>query len=221
MKKILFSILLAVLTFSCITKPEDTVSKFINNVKEKKFNEAAKYTLNNEFKGSLNLEYNNKIQQLLFEKLFENMNYTIDGVEKIDKKTTVVNVTVENINTEKIFFIIFSKMFKEAFSTSGKVLSIEEEFQKILESTDIPKEKKVTKFTVTKTKKGNKIEVTPENIDILFGGINTTLSNLDKLGESSSNTIEEKQDTQDKSKEEGPSVGNQQKLTEPKKEENK
>ena len=52
-----------------------------------------------------------------------------------------------------------------------------------MDSKDIPKVKNITKFLVVKTKEGNKISVTAENVDVLFGNLNSTLSNLDKLGE--------------------------------------
>lgn len=218
MKKVLLSILLVICAISCVNKPETIVSKFIDNVKEKKIEEAAKYTSNSDFIGNIGLEYNNKVQELLFETLFKNMKYEIVNTEKKDKDTTVVTVNIENVDTHKVFLTIFSKMFQEAFSNNGGATSIEDEFNKILSSNEVPMAKNTTQFTVVKTKKGNKIEITPENIDILFGKLNTTLSSLNNLGEEEQPVNNKK--TEDKSNstesiEGGPSVGKDQKLVEP------
>ena len=99
MKKLLLGVLFIILIASCGTKPEAVVTKFIDNVKEKKFDEANKYALNQELTNDVKLQYNNTFQQLLFEKLFSNMNYEIVGTEKQDKDITVVTVSVENIDT--------------------------------------------------------------------------------------------------------------------------
>ena len=78
MKKLLVGILLLILTVSCGNRAETVVSKFIDNVKEKKIEKAFKdYVVNKEAEGSMHLEYNNKTQQLLFEILFENLEYKI------------------------------------------------------------------------------------------------------------------------------------------------
>ena len=203
----------------------------------------AKYSLNQELTNDVSLEYNNTIQQLLFEKLFTNMNYEIVGSEKQDKDITVVTVSVENIDTKKVFVNTFKNMFQNTFSNSGRTINVEEEFKKILESEEAPKSKNTTKFFVVKTKEGNKIDVTAENVDVLFGKINSTLSNLDKLGEEESEgvnsgadsteinntgnkqniqntqTSSENQNSQKKEnkseKKEGPKAGTDQKLTEP------
>ena len=50
-------------------------------------------------------------------------------------------------------------------------------------SDSVPKAKNETIFKVVKTSKGYKLDVSPENIDILFGKFNSTLSNLNNLGE--------------------------------------
>lgn len=214
MKKILFSLFLVIISLSCTNKPEETVSKFINKIKEKKIVEAEKLSLNAEFKDNFNLKYDNNIQQLLFEKLFENIDYKIEKIEKIDKKTSIVHVTIENINTKKVFLIIFSKMFQETYFSSGKTLSIEDEFKKILESDNLPKEKNITQFKVVKTNRGNKIELTSDNIDVLFGKLNTTLMNLNNLGTDENDITKENHKG-------ASNIENQQKLVEPKKLENK
>ena len=49
MKKLLLGVLMFILVISCGEKPETVVSKFIDNIKEKKFDEASKYSLNKDF----------------------------------------------------------------------------------------------------------------------------------------------------------------------------
>ena len=107
--------------------------------------------------------------------------------------------------------MIFQKLLKDTFSQSNTP-PIEEEFKKVLESKEVPKAKNVTKFVVVKTKEGNKINVTAENIDVLFGKLNTTLANLNTLGTDG----EEENDNENQILQEGPNAGKDQKLTEPK-----
>ena len=210
MKKILLGIFMFLLIISCGENPETVVSKFIDNVKEKKFDEASKYSVNKDFTKDLKLEYNNKMQQLFFETLFKNIKYEIVGKEK-QGGVTIITVSVENVDTQKVFMMIFQKLLKDTFSQSNTP-PIEEEFKKVLESKEVPKAKNVTKFVVVKTKEGNKINVTAENIDVLFGKLNTTLANLNTLGTDG----EEENDNENQILQEGPNAGKDQKLTEPK-----
>jgi putative liporotein len=210
MKKILLGIFMFLLIISCGENPETVVSKFIDNVKEKKFDEASKYSVNKDFTKDLKLEYNNKMQQLFFETLFKNIKYEIVGKEK-QGDVTIITVSVENVDTQKVFMMIFQKLLKDTFSQSNTP-PIEEEFKKVLESKEVPKAKNVTKFVVVKTKEGNKINVTAENIDVLFGKLNTTLANLNTLGTDG----EEENDNENQILQEGPNAGKDQKLTEPK-----
>ena len=210
MKKILLGVFIFILIISCGENPETVVSKFIDNVKEKKFDEASKYSVNKDFTKDLKLEYNNKMQQLFFETLFKNIKYEIVGKEK-QGDVTIITVSVENVDTQKVFMMIFQKLLKDTFSQSNTP-PIEEEFKKVLESKEVPKAKNVTKFVVVKTKEGNKINVTAENIDVLFGKLNTTLANLNTLGTDG----EEENDNENQILQEGPNVGKDQKLTEPK-----
>ena len=208
MKKILLGIFMFLLIISCGENPETVVSKFIDNVKEKKFDEASKYSVNKDFTKDLKLEYNNKMQQLFFETLFKNIKYEIVGKEK-QGDVTIITVSVENVDTQKVFMMIFQKLLKDTFSQSNTP-PIEEEFKKVLESKEVPKAKNVTKFVVVK--EGNKINVTAENIDVLFGKLNTTLANLNTLGTDG----EEENDNENQILQEGPNAGKDQKLTEPK-----
>ena len=213
MKKLLLGVLMFILVISCGEKPETVVSKFIDNIKEKKFDEASKYSLNKDFTKDLKLEYNNKMQQLFFETLFDNIKYEIVGKEK-QGDMTIVTVSVENVDVQKVFLMIYQALLKDTFSENSAP-NIEDEFKKILESKDVPKQKNTTKFVVVKTKEGNKVNVTAENIDVLFGKINTTFSNLNTLGADT----DDENDTQ--VRQEGPSAGKDQKLTEPKLDNNK
>ena len=213
MKKILLGIFIFIFIISCGAKPEEVVSKFIDNIKEKKFDEASKYSLNKDFTKDLKLEYNNKMQQLFFETLFDNIKYEIVGKEK-QGDMTIVTVSVENVDVQKVFLMIYQALLKDTFSENSAP-NIEDEFKKILESKDVPKQKNTTKFVVVKTKEGNKVNVTAENIDVLFGKINTTFSNLNTLGADT----DDENDTQ--VRQEGPSAGKDQKLTEPKLDNNK
>ncbi len=210
MKKILLGVFIFILIISCGENPETVVSKFIDNVKEKKFDEASKYSVNKDFTKDLKLEYNNKMQQLFFETLFKNIKYEIVGKEK-QGDVTIITVSVENVDTQKVFMMIFQKLLKDTFSQSNTP-PIEEEFKKVLESKEVPKTKNITKFVVVKTKEGNKINVTAENIDVLFGKLNTTLANLNTLGTDG----EEENDNENQILQEGPNAGKDQKLTEPK-----
>ena len=213
MKKLLLGVLMFILVISCGEKPETVVSKFIDNIKEKKFDEASKYSLNKDFTKDLKLEYNNKMQQLFFETLFDNIKYEIVGKEK-QGDMTIVTVSVENVDVQKVFLMIYQALLKDTFSENSAP-NIEDEFKKILESKDVPKQKNTTKFVVVKTKEGNKVKLTTENIDVLFGKINTTFSNLNTLGADT----DDENDTQ--VRQEGPSAGKDQKLTEPKLDNNK
>ena len=96
MKKLLLGVLFIVLVVGCGTKPETVVTKFIDKVKEKKFEEASKYALNDELKNDVSLSYNNTVQQLLFEKLFSNMKYEVVGSEKKGKNETVDHYCLYN-----------------------------------------------------------------------------------------------------------------------------
>lgn len=211
MKKLLVGILLLILTVSCGNRAETVVSKFIDNVKEKKIEKAFKdYVVNKEAEGSMHLEYNNKTQQLLFEKLFENLEYKIVKTKKEDANTSVVTVEISNIDVKKVFKKMFEKIVQDTFSNeSNSDSSSEDEFKSIIESKDVPKSTYTTDFVVVKTEKGNKIEITPENMDVLLGKLITTLQNPGNLDDND-------QEQQTGVSEDGPSAGDTQKPNEPK-----
>ena len=211
MKKLLVGILLLILTVSCGNRAETVVSKFIDNVKEKKIEKAFKdYVVNKEAEGSMHLEYNNKTQQLLFEKLFENLEYKIVKTKKEDANTSVVTVEISNIDVKKVFKKMFEKIVQDTFSNkSNGDSSSEDEFKSIIESKDVPKSTYTTDFVVVKTENGNKIEITPENMDVLLGKLITTLQNPGNLDDND-------QEQQTGVSEDGPSAEDTQKPNEPK-----
>ena len=211
MKKLLVGILLLILTVSCGNRAETVVSKFIDNVKEKKIEKAFKdYVVNKEAEGSMHLEYNNKTQQLLFEKLFENLEYKIVKTKKEDANTSVVTVEITNIDVKKVFKKMFEKIVQDTFSNeSNGGSSSEDEFKSIIESKNVPKSTYTTDFVVVKTEKGNKIEITPENMDVLLGKLITTLQNPGNLDDND-------QEQQTGVSEDGPSAEDTQKPNEPK-----
>ena len=211
MKKILVGIWVLILTVSCGNRAETVVSKFIDNVKEKKIEKAFKdYVVNKEAEGSMHLEYNNKTQQLLFEKLFENLEYKIVKTNKEDANTSVVTVEITNIDVKKVFKKMFEKIVQDTFSNeSNGGSSSEDEFKSIIESKNVPKSTYTTDFVVVKTENGNKIEITPENMDVLLGKLITTLQNPGNLDDND-------QEQQTGVSEDGPSAGDTQKPNEPK-----
>ena len=205
MKKILLGIFMLLCIVSCGSGPDKTVSKFIDSVKAEKMKEAAKYAIDDSFEGNLDVKYNNKIQELLFKTLLKNLEYKIVKTEKQDNETTIVTVEVTNVDVEKIFLQVFKKMTQETFSGNGShLMSVDDRFKEELEAKDKPKTKNLTKFVVKKTANGEKIVLTAENIDILLGKLNTTLSNLNTLGGAEEETAVELPET-------GPSTGLSQK----------
>ena len=205
MKKILLGSFMLLCIVSCGSGPDKTVSKFIDSVKAEKMKEAAKYAIDDSFEGNLDVKYNNKIQELLFKTLLKNLEYKIVKTEKQDDETTIVTVEVTNVDVEKVFLQVFKKMTQETFSGNGShSMSVDDRFKEELEAKEKPKSKNVTKFVVKKTANGEKIVLTAENIDVLLGKLNTTLSNLNTLGGAEEETAVELPET-------GPSTGLSQK----------
>ena len=193
MKKLLVGILLLILTVSCGNRAETVVSKFIDNVKEKKIEKAFKdYVVNKEAEGSMHLEYK------------------IVKTKKEDANTSVVTVEITNIDVKKVFKKMFEKIVQDTFSNeSNSGSSSEDEFKSIIESKNVPKSTYTTDFVVVKTENGNKIEITPENMDVLLGKLITTLQNPGNLDDND-------QEQQTGVSEDGPGAGDTQKPNEPK-----
>lgn len=217
MKKILFSILLIIVVISCGSKPEKTVSKFIDSIKAQNIKMASKQVLDDsELAKNVAMEYNTEVQKQLFQVLFKNMNYKIVKTEKINKKTSIVTVEVENVDIRGIFMQVFAKMAKDIVTGQHDNLSVEQTFKSVLESNNLPLTKKETEFIVHHKGFKNKIELRAENIDILFGGINSTLNNLDTLSsgdeDETNNQNSSETKTEETTEHQGPTAGNDQSL---------
>ena len=204
MRKILLGMLMFLFVVSCGSGPNRAVSKFIDNIKAEKFDEAAKYTTDENFKGNMQAGYNNEIRKFLFKTLLENIEYKIIKTEKEDDETSIVTVEIKTVDMQKIFLQLFKRLTKGAFSKDGKTLTIEEIMREELESKNKEKTKNVTQFVVKKTPDGEKVVVTAENIDVMLGKLITTLSNLNTLGNTKDETAVELPET-------GPSTGVSQK----------
>ena len=64
MKKILLSILLVIFVLSCGSKPEKTVSKFIDSIKSQNIKMASKQVLDDsELAKNVAMEYNTEVQK--------------------------------------------------------------------------------------------------------------------------------------------------------------
>lgn len=179
MKKIIIALMVIVFAVSCGSKPEKVVTEFLSSIKEQKLNKATKsiYDSNNQV---LEIRYETKIQKLLYENLFKNMEYEVFSINKVNNDLYSVSVNITNLDTKKIFSKVYTNMMKSVFS-SEKNLSVEEELESILKSGSVDKIVINTVFEVVKTKKGYKIKVSDENMDAMFGGLYTTLMNLDNL----------------------------------------
>ena len=216
MKKILLSVLLVIFVLSCGSKPEKTVSKFIDSIKAQNIKMESKQVLDdNELAKNVAMEYNTEVQKQLFQVLFKNMNYKIVKTEKINKKTSIVTVEVENVDIRGIFMQVFAKMAKNIVTGQQDNLSVEETFKSVLESNNLPLIKKETEFIVHHKGFKNKIELRAENIDILFGGINSALNNLDTLSsgdEDKTNNQNSNETKTETTEHQGPTAGNDQSL---------
>ena len=92
---------------------------------------------------------------------------------------------IKNIDVKKVFEKMFEKVVQDTFSKGNSDnVSFEDEFKSVIESKNVPKSTYTTDFVVVKTENGNKIEITPENMDILLGKLTTTLKNLGNLDDS-------------------------------------
>lgn len=228
MKKLLLGILFIIFAVSCGNNPEAVVSKFIDNVKSKNMEEASKYIADKNAADDLGkIEYNSEEQKLFFETLFKNMKYKIVKTEKKDENISIVTVEVENVDMYKVFLDVFKKRVKNSFeSNGGNQIPLEEEFKNTLGSKDVPLTKNTTQFIVVKTKEGNRIQLRPENVDVMLGKFNTALQNLENLGKeehemtqeapSEPGKAPENNANQNEEKKEAPKAEQKQKLEEPK-----
>ncbi len=179
MKKVLLLIILLTLTISCGNTPESTVSKFIDNVKSKKIKEAKSLTTNGDVVGEIE-KFDNKSQKTFNEALLKNMKYTIINSEKQSDDVSIVKVKVENIDVEKVFYVLFQEMIKAEFTDGVGEKNIEKQLEKILTEKP-PVLETETFFYVVKDGSNYKIEIKAENIDALFGNYQKAMSNLDNI----------------------------------------
>ncbi|WP_068268611.1 hypothetical protein [Caviibacter abscessus] len=181
MKKNILFVLMSIILFSCGISPEKTVDTFLGSVKEKKIEEAIKYTDDAEFAKNLEIKYGNQIQETFFNALYRNFNYEILNVAVQEDKSVIVNVSVENIDVQKVFLEVFQSMFKKAFEGNADV-KIEDELSKVLKNPNLAKIKVVDQYVLVKKSGKYKIKLTSHNVDKIFGGYYSTISNLTNLG---------------------------------------
>lgn len=181
MKKFLFLIFLLVINFSCSRQPEKVVEKFMYNVKMYNMEEAKKYVDNKEIIDGFDFEFRNETQKLFFVSLFKNLEYEVLSKTIREDKTYVVNVKITNVDVEKIFKITYKKILKKAFSGNLDI-KLEDEFNEILTSDNVPYKTYISQFLITKVGNENKILLRKENIDNIFGSYFSTISNIN-LGE--------------------------------------
>ena len=106
MKKIFFLVTMCLLLVSCGSKADSTVTKFIDNIKNKKIDAAMKYTKNEDFvHENMDIKYGNKTQEMLFESLFKNLDYKVIQTKKESEDLTTVKVEVENVDLKAFRFV--------------------------------------------------------------------------------------------------------------------
>lgn len=181
MKKNILLVLMSIFLFSCTKSPENTVDNFLGNVKAQKIEEAIKYTDNSEFSKNLEVKYGNKIQEKFFNTLYQNFDYEVLNVAVQEDKSIIVNVSVENIDVQKVFLEVFQNMFKKAFDGHSNV-KIEDELTKALENPNLAKIKTIDQYLLIKKAGKYKVKLTSHNVDKIFGGYYSTVSNLTNLG---------------------------------------
>ncbi len=181
MKKIFFLVTMCLLLVSCGSKADSTVTKFIDNIKNKKIDAAMKYTKNEDFvHENMDIKYGNKTQEMLFESLFKNLDYKVIQTKKESEDLTTVNVEVENVDLKEVFNKLFEETVKDVTSGKSKADNtyLENKLAEILNGKEVPKIKATTEFKVYKTKDGRKIDLTSDNINVLFGKIYTSIDGL-------------------------------------------
>ena len=146
----------------------------------------------------LEISYRNKTEEAIFEALFKNMNYKVLQTKKESDELTIVKVEVENVDIKGVFMRLFEETMKDMSaggegSKADDHSSLEKKLIEILNDKNVPKIKAVTEFAVYNTKEGNKIELTPDNVNIMFGQI----SSLGGFAKSDETTEEKKTEPED------------------------
>ena len=206
MKKLFFLIIICLFMVSCGKQADNTVEKFIDNIKNKKIDAAMKYVKNEDVAKNMEImeiSYKNKTQEAIFEALFKNMNYKILQTKKESDELTIVKVEIENVDIKGVFMRLFEETMQD-MSAGGEGSkaddhnTLEKKLIEILNDKNVPKIKAITEFAVHNTKEGNKIELTPDNVNIMFGQIYSSLDGFAKSGESSDEKKTEPEDIQPK-----------------------
>jgi hypothetical protein len=206
MKRLFFLIIVCLFMVSCGKQADGTVEKFIDNIKNKKIDAAMKFVKDENVAKNveiMEISYKNKTQEAIFEALFKNMNYKILQTKKESDEKTIVKVEIENVDVKGVFSRLFEETMNDIGVSDGTSKaddhsSLEKKLIAILNDKNVPKIKATTEFTVYKTKDGNKIELTPDNVNVMFGQIYTSIERFEKSGESSEEKKTEPEDIQPK-----------------------
>ena len=206
MKRLFFLIIICLFMVSCGKQADNTVEKFIDNIKNKKIDAAMKYVKNEDVAKNMEIidvSYKNKTQEAIFEALFKNMNYKVLQTKKESDELTIVKVEIENVDIKGVFIRLFEETINDMSaggegSKADDHSSLEKKLIEILNDKNVPKIKAVTEFAVYKTKEGNKIELTSDNVNIMFGQILTSFEGFMKSDEVSEEKKTEPEDIQPK-----------------------
>lgn len=192
MKKLFFLVTICLLLVGCGSKADNTVTKFIDNIKNKKIDAAMKYTKNEDFvHKNMDIAYGNKTQEMIFETLFRDMDYKVIQTKKESNDLTIVKVEVKNVDLKEVFNKLMVETIKDIKDGDSSVSDeyLEKKLSEILKSKDLPKLKATTEFKVYKTKSGSKIDLSSDNINVMFGKIYTS---IESFGDTKNTTDEGK-----------------------------
>lgn len=181
MKKFIFLITLMLSIISCGLKPEQTVEKFLENVKSQNIQQAIELTSNTDFAKNLNNNFNNDIQKKFFEELYQNLEFKVINSSEQEDKTIIVNVEITNIDVQDLLLQVFQKSLQKAF-TGAKGVNIEEEILSLLDSSELKKKKVLDQYLVEKVGNKYKVRLNSTNVDNIFGGYYTSILGISNIG---------------------------------------
>lgn len=116
MKKYIIYLLILMTTFSCFQSSSVTVSKFLDDVKLKKIEESKQYVYNPELLSFLDVNQSkSETQRIFINELLESFSYEIQDTIKREDKTEIVNVKIENIDVNEIFFTMYKDYLKKHY----------------------------------------------------------------------------------------------------------
>ena len=101
---------------SCGKQADNTVEKFIDNIKNKKIDAAMKYVKNEDVAKNMEImeiSYKNKTQEAIFEALFKNMNYKVLQTKKESDELTIVKVEKENVDIKGVIMKLIEQTIKD------------------------------------------------------------------------------------------------------------